>query len=544
MRKTILSFVAVCALAPSGVRAQALPSIDATFTRRSADNDPDLVVVRERFDAATRTQSIYLRVNDASEDLQYISGRLRVRGATVVAILTSAEQMAGGDLLYGIPGADYTPNAPRRALDGFNPAVQIPMRNSGLDAVRIENADQAKFWMGTTDDIDDLRIILRYPAEPGPASFDIELFHAQRADPLAWPLTTQGGIQVGSLVDAVPDDGDYSEVFEVRNLKLRIEDLDLRERDVVVGSVTDAGGELGPATLHVENFALGVDLDQDNGFDQNGLISPIPAGSDLEHVSWRIEPLVHAGGVAAMIPAENVRLMNAPARLVVGEQAEVLLSVTVPPGLPFGPYSGRLTVFEDNDLDQRPDPAEPADTTAISVIVVGDEDALVDFERPPLDLGFPDDAAEDDAAVTGDAAMNGDAAVTGDSAVTGDGAMNGDSVVTGDGAPTGDGAVTGDASDAAAEAGVDGAQDATVASEFGVDLGPTADARPLDLGGSDGGPDTDARSTADAGGSGGPLDFGTPRGGALSCSTGGAWSGSAVFGLVLVGLARRRRGRP
>ena len=44
MKKTILSFVAVCTLAPAGVGAQALPSIDATFTRRSADNDPDLAL--------------------------------------------------------------------------------------------------------------------------------------------------------------------------------------------------------------------------------------------------------------------------------------------------------------------------------------------------------------------------------------------------------------------------------------------------------------------------------------------------------------------
>ena len=94
------------ALSPAGAAAQALPSIDTTFTRRSADNDPDLIVVRERFDAATRTQSIYLRVNDASEDLQYFSGRLLVRGATVAAIIGGTQQMAGADALYGLPGVD------------------------------------------------------------------------------------------------------------------------------------------------------------------------------------------------------------------------------------------------------------------------------------------------------------------------------------------------------------------------------------------------------------------------------------------------------
>ena len=85
MKRTDLITWLMVALSPAGAAAQALPSIDTTFTRRSADNDPDLIVVRERFDAATRTQSIYLRVNDASEDLQYFSGRLLVRGATVAA---------------------------------------------------------------------------------------------------------------------------------------------------------------------------------------------------------------------------------------------------------------------------------------------------------------------------------------------------------------------------------------------------------------------------------------------------------------------------
>jgi MYXO-CTERM domain-containing protein len=121
------------------------------------------------------------------------------------------------------------------------------------------------------------------------------------------------------------------------------------------------------------------------------------------------------------------------------------------------------------------------------------------------------------------------------------GAVSDDGAVSGDGAATGDVAATGDASHATAEAGTDGLVDGAVTTEVGVDLGPTTDTRPADLGGSDVGPDADARSTADAGGPGGPLDFGTPRGGALSCSTGGSWTGSAVFGLVLLGLARRRR---
>jgi len=562
------------AFAPASAVAQALPFIDASFTRRSADNDPDLIVVRERFDPATRTQSIYLRVNDASEDLQYFSGRLLVRGASVAAIISGAQQMAGTDESYGLPGVDYTPNAARRALDGPDPATQVPMRNSGQDAVRVESPTQARFWLGTTDDIDDLRIVLRYPPEPGPASFDVELFHAQRPDPAGWPTTTQGGIQIGSLVDAVPDDGDYSEVFEVRNVKLRIEDLDLRERDVVVGSISEAGGRVGPAQVQVENFAAGVDLDQDNGFDQNGLISPIPAGSDLEHLSWLVEPLSSVNGDPAFVPSDAIELIGAPPRLAVGEAVAVLVAVDVPAGLPLGPYAGRLIVWEDNDLDRRHDPFEPADTLALSVVVVRDGDAQLDFERPPLDLGFPPDDATPDAVSTDageDASSDGatptDGVVAGDGVVASDGATPTDGVVPSDGVTPTDGVVASDgatptdgvvASDGATPTdGVvpsDGATptDGVVPSD-GVTptdgVVPSDGATPTDgVVARDGDTPTDGdapgdvRPEADAG----RRDFGTPGGGAFACAFGPhpaqtGWTVAFALTVALAVRARRRR---
>ena len=44
------------------------PFVDGPFNPISADNDPNLIIVRERFDAEKNTQSIYIRMFDGTPD--------------------------------------------------------------------------------------------------------------------------------------------------------------------------------------------------------------------------------------------------------------------------------------------------------------------------------------------------------------------------------------------------------------------------------------------------------------------------------------------
>lgn len=499
--------------------AQALPSIDRGLTLRSADNDPDLIVAREAYESRTRSQSLYLRVNDGTADRQAFSGQLIVRGAEISAIIGRGAELADSDATWGIPGVNYGGNAADRGLDGPDPGAYVPVPADPLEAVRVEDVHTVRFYFGTGADIDDMRVIIRYPAEPGPASFDIQLFNAERPDPMNWPLTQQGGIQVGSLVDAIPDDGDYSEVFEVRNIKLRIEDLDVVEDAVTIGAVAVSGGVAGPASITVDNYANDSDLDQDNGFDQNGLISPIPAGSDLEHLVFRPGPLIN-DRAGRQIPADAVRLDNPPRSIAVGESLPISLSVFVPADLPPGEYVGRMEVFEDNSGDRIRNGTEPFDQVSLTVFVgeipdggpdVGPPPDLGRVDTGPAPDGGPTDARSVDTGATdrgpstdalSDARIDTDADGLPTEAGPSDGGGVGDGRVPGNDAGTGD---------AQFDARADGPLllDATV-------LKP------------------DAR---------GDHDFGTPRGGAFSCRTtppAHAWPWMLTLGALLP-WARRRR---
>ncbi len=544
MMSPMPSFTLRCLLAVAplvgvagAAHGQALPSTDRALTTRSADNDPDLVVARETYDTGSRTQSLYLRVNDGTPDRQAFSGRLIIRGAEAVRAIYNGAELATSDALWGIAGVEYGGAAPGRGLDGADPGSYTPVPGDPNDAVRIESPRSVRFYFGTDADIDDLRILVRYPAEPGPASFDVQLFYSGdpgRPDPEGWPLTSQGGIQVGSLVDAVPDDGDYSEVFEIRSIKLRIEDLDVVEASVEVGTVTLAGGLAGPATLTVDNFANGTDLDQDNGFDQNGLISPIPAGSDLEHLAFRTHDLVNAA-TGELIPAAAVQIVDPPVRVGVGEAVPVSVQVQVPGGLSSGAYAGRLEVFEDNSLDGLRNGAEPFDLVNLSVIVGERPEAGFDLGRP--DFGLPDVVPLDMGPGPTDALP---------------------STELPDRGPPGDGRVDGQATDAPVsdlgssppEAGRgdvgpgDARTDAGPLPDDGAPIrpeaGPRADAE------RDGGPLADAAIDAppDARRQSAPVDFGQPRGGAFNCSAspGRPAPVAAPWWLAaLLVVARRRR---
>jgi hypothetical protein len=379
--------------------ADGAPFVDHDFTRRSADNDPDLIVVREQYDPAQRTQAIYLRVFDGTPDHQVVSGQITFHGAAVRDVFVDRDSLERTDAIWGLPGHDYGP-AEGRGPDGVDPLHHVPASpDDGEDAVRQPDANTVRFWFGTGSDVDDLRILIRYPRESGPASLDVSLFHRGVTDRLGFPITTQGGIHVGSLVDAVPDDGDYSEVFEVTGIKLRIEDVDLVEDVVWLGSVSPAGGLAGPAFVTVDNDFGGADVDQDNGFDQNGLISPIPASSDLEHLRWALGPL--RDGAGHELGVDHVRLVGAPEQLPVGRRAQVSLAVTVPPLTPVGLYRGRVFVWEDNNGNDVRQVGEPQDQVevrlSVGVIADGGPDAEPPLDALPADAQAPVDAGPADA---------------------------------------------------------------------------------------------------------------------------------------------------
>ncbi len=435
--------------------ADGAPFMDADFTRRSADNDPDLIVVREGYDPERRVQSLYLRAHDGTPDVQVFSGVLRVRGAVVDEVIFAADDLAASDARWGLPDADYGPGD-GRGLEGNDPTTAVPRQRRDVDAVRRPNAATVRFWFSTGADVDDLRVLVRYDREPGPASLDVELFRPHGdTDPLGFPPTDQGGVQVGSLTDATPDDGDYSEVFAVESIKLRIEDVDLVEETVDLGAIPLGGGIAGPAFVAVDNGAGGLDLDQDNGFDQNGLISPIPAVSDLEHLRWSAGPLTDERG--NVVSASRVRLANAPVRLPVGQMASVRVTIEVGPATPPGRYEGRLTVWEDNDGDRLRARSEPQDE-ALLVVRVGDVlDAAV----------APDGGAGDGGARDGGVADGGGGPGPADGGAPGDGgsidAAPGDSGTGADGG--------GAPADGGGTPGRDGGQASADAGEAAFDLG-------------------------------------------------------------------------
>lgn len=496
--------IALVAWWPRHATAQAPPFIDGAFTQRSADNDPDLIVVREAYDPATRRQSIYLRVHDGSPDHEAFSGLFTVTGATVVGLITGGDALAASDGDWGIPAIDYSAGGAARGLEGADPATHVPVLRDVNDLAAIRGPREVRFWLGSRADIDDFRILIEYPPEPDSASFDVLLYGGVHGDPERLPPSTHFGIQVGSLVDFTPDDGDYSEVESVRAIKLRVEDLDILETGVIVGQVDEGVDRAGPGIIHVDNFS-DDDIDQDNGFDQNGVITPIPAASDLSHVSWIAGELV--GPFMATIPAENVEVVGLPREIPLRARVAAEVYVNGLAEVAAGVYTGRLTVWEDNDDDGLVDRTESSDSVRITVVVGEPTDAGLDFGL--LEAGV-------------DAALDGGV----------DGDVDGDLDGGGDGGPDGQAA--------------DGAPDAGDAM---ADTGHAGDARDVDAAGGDGEPASDAAGDARA-----EMDLGRPdarvsgrglgdaRGGACDCAAGGHGSpGPAPLLLLFALLAVRGR---
>ncbi|MBU1898663.1 hypothetical protein KKB55_13020 [Myxococcota bacterium] len=365
--------------------AEGAPFIDGDLILISPDNDPDLIVAREGYEAQARLQSVYLRMHDARPDVEVISGTLSLVGGEIVEIISDGQALAASDARWGVIG-DYGPAAAR----GLELIDEAPTGLDGGDVVRLLSPQTLRFFFSCADDIDDLRLIIRYPDEPGSASFSIHLYGPRRPDPRGWPLTTQGGVQVGSLERHIaPDDGDYSEVFEVERLKLWVEDLDIEEARLDFGAVGVEGGVLGPLSFHVNNDFAHIDADQDNGFDQNGTISPIPSTSALDHLRYEVTDLLNER--AARLPSEAVTLSGMVEALPYEGRAAVAVQIEAPAWLDGGRYRGRVNVWEDNDGDGARGGAEAMDAVWLELVVGAPPD-------PPIDAGAPPDVGVFDAA--------------------------------------------------------------------------------------------------------------------------------------------------
>ena len=522
-------YVPLILLAAGAPFAQPGPFEDSGFTVRSADNDPDLVVVRERFDRDTMRQSIYLRSYDGSADHTVHSGELLVAGARVAEVITDGAELTASDAMWGVGDLDYGPEA-GRGLEG-EVTGHVPLGRDTNDAIRVEQR-RVRFWFGAARDVDDIRVILEFDEEPVSAHFDVVLFGGRRADPDGFPSTSQGGVHVGTLGgDEAPDDGDYSEVFEVVDIKLRIEDLDLVERTLSLGEV-ETDGPVGPARFTVDNFADETDVDQDNGFDQNGVLTPIPSATDLQNLELEVPDLTTERG--DVIEAAQLMVVGLPAELAHGQRTEVEVSAVVPEGTPPGVYRGQLVVWEDNVTDGRRSAREPGDGVRISVVVGTPPDGGFDLGIP--DSGLPDgfvpppDAGPDGADVDG-----GDGADAGPDG-GGEEAGADDGVQPDRGVDAGVDAGDGGGLEGGADGRVDGATDGLV---------DASDAR------ADGGVDPDAADGSDVDAAPGaePADLepevfdpGDARGGAFSCQSApqSGWPG-AWWVIVLAFAAVRIR---
>ena len=365
------------------------PFVDGAFTTITADDDPDLVIVREKFDPEKNIQSIYIRFHDGTPDYEIVSGRVRFLGATPISLITSGRALKESDVKWGV-GVDEGVNYGRnRGLDGPNITTHIPTDDLELaeaehDLARLEMDEDGlsvRFWFGARRDVDDMRILLRYPDENQSASMQLVLYHRRGPDSEGYPGTSDGGLQIGAIdEDLTPDDGRYdNEVFSIEGLKLRMEDLDIVEEEIQLGRTDYRGGAIGPGVMTIDNMFENFDADNDNPRDQNGVISPVPTSGPLTKLRYRVSALEGPDG--SLIPASGVQVLDLPRRLEEGQRSTGQLSVDAPPDLPEGIYSGTIEVWEDNNNDGLIDADEPQDSVTIVAEVRDDEEIPVDASQ-------------------------------------------------------------------------------------------------------------------------------------------------------------------
>ena len=83
--RQFLTILVVSLMAQSGLTQT--PIIDGPFPNVSLDNDSNLILVRERYNANKRIQSIYLRAADGTPDYDVTSGEIFIDGAEIIGII-------------------------------------------------------------------------------------------------------------------------------------------------------------------------------------------------------------------------------------------------------------------------------------------------------------------------------------------------------------------------------------------------------------------------------------------------------------------------
>ena len=99
-----------------------------------------------------------------------------------------------------------------------------------------------------------MRILIRYPEENASAKLRPVLYHSRGRDPHPdtgdFPGSGDRGIHVGSSVDFAPDDGLFDEAFSIESgVKLKVEDFDIIEAEIDIGTINYVGGAVGPGTV-------------------------------------------------------------------------------------------------------------------------------------------------------------------------------------------------------------------------------------------------------------------------------------------------------
>ena len=167
-------------------------------------------------------------------------------------------------------------------------------------------------------------------------------------------------------------------------MKLKVEDFDIVEDEIEIGTINYVGGAVGPGILTVENGFRGSDPDDDNGVDRNGDIDPIPTTGRIAHLRYRVQEL--RGPDGASIPTSGIQVLGLPRVVHDGERVFGRISVDCPAHLPEGRYSGSLTLWEDNNGDGLISPGELSDSVTLVVTVQDRVDAAIDASIEDMSL--------------------------------------------------------------------------------------------------------------------------------------------------------------
>ena len=86
-----------------------------------------------------------------------------------------------------------------------------------------------------------MRILIRYPEENASAYLSPVLYHRRGPDPepitADFPGSDDPGYQVGGVDDITADDGLYDIAFSIDAVKLKVEDFDVVEDEIDIGTI-------------------------------------------------------------------------------------------------------------------------------------------------------------------------------------------------------------------------------------------------------------------------------------------------------------------